>query len=95
MSKARAIADAFEADGDLKLAAGDQITPKIGGAFVGNSGSKNAAGSGSDDGREDIFRIHTRQIDVETTIPDDFNAVCAGPIECTANLIIEGTLTIV
>lgn len=90
MSKARAIADAFEADGDLKEAAGDNITPRIGGAFVGTNGSKNGS-----TGSEDIFRIHTRVVDAQTTIPAGNNAICAGPIELTANLIVEGTLTIV
>ena len=66
MSKARAIADAFEADGDLKEAAGDNITPKIGGAFVGTNGSRNGT-----TGSEDIFRIHTRVVDAQTTIPAD------------------------
>jgi hypothetical protein len=90
MSKARAIADAFEADGDLKLAAADELTPRIGGAFVGTNGESNGQ-----TGSEDIFRIHTRVVDAETTIPAGNNAICAGPIELTANLIVEGTLTIV
>ena len=46
-------------------------------------------------GSEDIFRIHTRVVDAQTTIPAGNNAICAGPIELTANLIVEGTLTIV
>ena len=90
MSKARAIADAFESDGDLKEAAADNITPRIGGAFVGTNGELNGA-----TGSEDIFRIHTRHVNSQITIPAGNNAICAGPIELTANLIVEGTLTIV
>ncbi len=59
-----------------------------GGTFKGENGEINAGGG-------DIFRVHQQQLDTDTTIDSDENALASGPLTIAATLTVNGNLTVV
>ena len=59
-----------------------------GGTYKGENGEVNAGGG-------DIFRVHQQQLDTDTTIDSDENALASGPLTIAATLTINGNLTVV
>lgn len=60
-----------------------------GGVFKGDNGTVNGGKEG------DIFRVHQQQLDTDTTIDADENALASGPLTIAATLTINGNLTVV
>ena len=55
-----------------------------GGTFKGNNGEVNAGGG-------DIFRVHQQQLDTNTTIDADENALAAGPLTVATGVTLTVT----
>ena len=60
-----------------------------GGVFKGDNGTVNGGKEG------DIFRVHQQQLDTDTTIDADENALASGPLTIAATLTVNGNLTVV
>ena len=62
-----------------------------GGTYKGDNGTVNAGNQG------DIFRVHQQQLDTNTTINSDENALAAGPLTIASGvtLTVNGNLTVV
>jgi hypothetical protein len=55
-----------------------------GGTYKGENGEVNAGGG-------DIFRVHQQQLDTDTTIDADENALCAGPLTIATGVTLTVT----
>ena len=60
-----------------------------GGTFRGENGVVNAGKQG------DIFRVHEQELNTDTTISSNENALAAGPLTISATLTVNGNLSVV